>query len=399
MSTNVLDRGLSANRLLGKIKGPVNGPTVVFFAGIHGNETAGVFAINQVLKDLMPENINGTIYAISGNIKALRQNQRYIDEDLNRIWSKELLEELKSKEHLNAEESEQIEIIQILDEILHAESGPFYFIDFHTTSSKTLPFITINDALINRNFSKLFPVPIVLGIEEYLEGPLLSYINELGYLSLGFESGQHNEKEAVSNCVSFIYLSLVFTSIMSVKNVIGYSCHYNQLKTQSKKLDDIYEIVYLYRIQNGENFRMKDGFESFESVRKSTVLATNNNHNITAKYSAKLFMPLYQSQGQEGFFIIKVIPPFFLKLSTLLRTLKIDGLLVCLPGISWKDHKKEVLRANLKIARFFTRSFFHLLGYRNNKISDNHMLLYNRERTSKSATYKNEEWYKKTLSF
>ena len=39
--------------------------------------------------------------------------------------------------------------------------------------------------------------PIVLGIEEYLQGPLLSYINTLGYVSLGFESGQHDNKQAI----------------------------------------------------------------------------------------------------------------------------------------------------------------------------------------------------------
>lgn len=74
----------------------------------------------------------------------------------------------------------------LLEDIINSNFGPFYFIDFHTTLSKTLPFITINDVVIDRKFSKFFLVPIALGIEEYLNGPLLSYINELGYVSLGF---------------------------------------------------------------------------------------------------------------------------------------------------------------------------------------------------------------------
>lgn len=393
--SDAIQKAVSMDRILGKIKGDIIGPTIVFFAGIHGNETAGVFAIKEVLKNLTPPNIKGNIYAISGNLKALEQNQRYIDEDLNRLWTKEHIEALKFKEHFNSEEAEQLELFQLLEDIINSNSGPFYFIDFHTTSSKTLPFITINDTLINRNFAKLFPVPIVLGIEEYLKGPLLSYINDLGYLSLGFESGQHTEKEAISNCISFMYLVLVFTSAMAIDKVIGYAIHYNQLQMQSKNLDNIFEIVYLYRINEGEDFKMKAGFKSFQRIKKRTVLAFSNTVRVTSKYNGRLFMPLYQVQGQEGFFIIKSIPSFFLNLSILLRTLKIDRLLVCFPGISWEDEKKEVLKVNLKVVKFFAKSFFHLLGYRNNRISTNSMLLYNREKTSKSTTYENEEWNKK----
>jgi hypothetical protein len=46
----------------------------------------------------------------------------------------------------------------------------------------SLPFITINDALINLKFSNCSPISIVLEIEEYLEGPILNYLNSLGYV-------------------------------------------------------------------------------------------------------------------------------------------------------------------------------------------------------------------------
>ena len=207
--SKALKKSTSVNRIIGKIVGDEKQPTIVFFAGIHGNETSGVFALQEIFKNIESLNIQGSIYGISGNLKALELNKRYVDEDLNRIWTHDKLDYLKNNPKLNIEEQEQIELFDILKDIITTNSGPLYFIDFHTTSSKTLPFITINDALINRKFSKLFPVPIVLGIEEYLNGPLLSYINELGFVSLGFESGQHDEVQAVSNHVSFAYLALV----------------------------------------------------------------------------------------------------------------------------------------------------------------------------------------------
>jgi len=382
-----------SKRVIGKIKGKASGPTVVFFAGIHGNEPAGVHALKDVFKELVEDDIKGSLYGIMGNRKALEANQRYLTEDLNRIWTKERIKTLKSKTNLNAEEKEQKELLDILNDILKSNTGPFYFIDFHTTSSITLPFVTINDAIINRNFSKLYPVPIVLGIEEYLNGPLLSYINELGYVSLGFESGQHDDQSAIVNSISFIYLTLVYTKAIALENVIGFPIHYNRLKTEAQGILDIFEVVYLHKIKINESFLMEDGFKSFQDINTHTILAISNGKPVKSKYKAKIFMPLYQSKGQEGFFLIKHINPFFLKLSVFLRRFRVDNLLSWLPGVSWENEEKNALLVNLKVTRFFAKSLFHLLGFRNKQLDANHLKLNNRERASKTEMYKNEVWY------
>ena len=381
------------NRVIGKIKGKVSGPSVVFFAGIHGNEPAGVHALEDVFGKLAEDDIKGTVYGITGNLKALEANQRYLVEDLNRIWTKERIRDLQTKTNLNEEEREQKELLYILNDILKSDPGPFYFIDIHTTSSKTLPFITINDAIINRNFSKLFPVPIVLGIEEYLNGPLLSYINELGYVSLGFESGQHEDEEAIINSISFIYLTLVYSKTIAMEKVIDFPTHYNRLKTESQGLLDIFEVVYLHKIKMDESFSMEDGFKSFQDINAHTVLAISNGEPVKAKYKAKIFMPLYQSKGQEGFFLIQHINPFFLNLSVFLRRFRVDNLLSWLPGVSWENEDKNALLVNLKVTKFFAKSLFHLLGFRNKQLDATHLKLNNRERASKTEMYKNEEWY------
>lgn len=393
--SKALDSSILVGRLIGKIQGHQKGPTIVFFGGIHGNEMAGVFALKQAFEKINPTHVTGTIYGISGNLKALKNNQRYIDQDLNRVWIKENLNQLYNKTSLNNEEVEQQELYKILDDILKQHDGPFYFIDLHTTSSKTLPFITINDALINRKFSRLFPVPIVLGIEEYLDGPLLSYINQLGYVSLGFESGQHDDLNSITNNVSFIFLSLVYSKVLEKKNVENYDAHYNTLMRESKQNQEIFEVVYLHRLLNGGNFKMKPNFKSFQNVKKGEQLATANNQSINSPYTAKIFMPLYQTKGYEGFFIIKKIHPFFLRLSEIIRKMKMDTLITLLPGITWMDKQKGILQVNLKVAKYLAKQIFHLFGYRNKQKNTTHMLLFNRERTSKKEMYKNLTWYKK----
>ena len=379
------------DRIFHHIKGKYSGATIVFFAGIHGNEFAGVKALNNVLKTLNEDEVSGDIYGIYGNIKALQENKRFLEYDLNRIWTAYQLECLKNKDHLNQEEQEQQELFSFINQLLATIKTPIYFIDLHTTSSKTLPFITINDALINRKFSSCFPVPIVLGIEEYLDGPLLSYLNTLGYVSLGFESGQHTDPEAITNCEAFIHLALKHAGHLKNSDIHK---HQAELIKASKNISSIFEVIYKYHIKPNEEFVMKDGFKSFQNIKKGTLLASNNVKSIYAEHNAKLFMPLYQKSGNDGFFIIRTIPRFFLKLSEVLRKIKVDSWLTLLPGISWHNRSSGVLKADLKVTRYMAKSIFHLLGYRNKKQGKTHLLLYNRERVSKKDMYKNESWFR-----
>lgn len=394
VQSKALNKTIKIERFIGKVTGNSSGPTLVVFAGIHGNETAGVFASKKVLDNLNPEEVKGTIYVISGNLEALKKQQRYVDQDLNRLWTSDNIASIKNKSKISVEEGELLILMDLVYRILKTDSPPYYFIDLHTTSSKTLPFITINDALINRKFSEYFPVPIVLGIEEYLEGPLLSYINELGYVSLGFESGQHDQAMAVYNSESFLYLALKYSGILNTTEAIDFKSHYKHLKSQAEKTKGFLEVVYLHRIKNGEQFVMLNGFKSFQTVKKGVPIAVSNGENIYSIRKGLIFMPLYQKQGSEGFFIVSSIKPFFLKLSTFLRRIRIDGLLIILPGISWLNKNKGTLKVDLKVARFYAKAIFHLLGYRNRYTNKTYLRLNNRERVAKTYMYKNERWYK-----
>jgi succinylglutamate desuccinylase len=395
--SKALDEVIIVERIIHQVESSKPGPTLVFFGGIHGNEPAGIFALKKVLSQISESEIKGSIYAITGNLKALKTGQRFIDEDLNRIWSKSQVSTIGEIGAGNIEQSERQVLYDLVWEIINKKEGPFYFIDLHTTSSQTLPFITINDALINRRFSKLFPVPIVLGIEEYLDGPLLSYINELGYVSLGFEAGQHEEEESISNSIAFIHLVLSFAGAILTEDEEQAKINFKVLETAANKSHTIFEIIHLHQILNGEEFKMKAGFKSFQDIQKGEKIAYSDEQIINSEFNAKIFMPLYQNKGKEGFFIIRPIKTIFLRLSALLRRFNLDGLLVALPGIKWHDKKEGALRVNLRTAKFLAKPIFHLFGYRNKHIDETHLKLYNRERVSKSEMYCKEFWYKNNL--
>ncbi len=79
-------------RVIGTIDGNSDGRQVVFFAGIHGNEPAGIVALKRVINRIKEAGIpfHGKLWALEGNLPALQANKRFIDKDLNRIWHTKL---------------------------------------------------------------------------------------------------------------------------------------------------------------------------------------------------------------------------------------------------------------------------------------------------------------------
>lgn len=397
--TNVYSKALKTSikteRIIGHYKGNSPGPTLIFIGGMHGNEPAGLFALHEVFRELQDNEVifEGTIYGIAGNLTALKKGVRFQKIDLNRQWTSENLPQIKSntQPENEAENSELREIYTTIKSILDKETGPFYFFDLHTTSSETVPFITVNDSLLNRKFTKQFPVPMILGIEEYLQGPFLSYMNELGYVAFGFEGGQHDSNSAIDNHIAFVYLSMVYSGALK-RSQIEYQKHYDFLYNSTNRSKNIYEIFWHYKIRPPEDFAMESGFVNFQTIKKGLLIGKSNGRPIRAKHSGMIFMPLYQGKGNDGFFIIRKVERMFLNLSAILRTIRFDKILPLLPGVRWASEKKDKLVVDLKIARYFTKQFFHVLGYRSRQIDRTHLRMKNREAASRTDDYKDAPW-------
>lgn len=386
--SKALKQSTSTERIIGHLQGKDPGPTLVFFAGIHGNEPAGVFALQQVFKELLEKQSlrKGNIYAIGGNMFALSRGVRYLNTDLNRMWTNTYLNGNNiNPDQAPVEYNELAEIRRLLIEIIDSEPGPFYFFDLHTTSSDTQPFITINDTLLNRKFALNYQVPVVLGIEEYLEGPLLSHINTLGFISIGFESGQHDSATSIENHKAFVYQSLSIAGVTEV-------AHTNQLSETTEDHTTFYEIVFRHPIKSGDQFSMCHGFRNFQPITVGQYLANEGDRWLEAPMDGFIFMPLYQDQGDEGYFIIRLIPKKYLFLSKLLRYLHLDSMLAMLPGINWMDKERKTLRVNQHIARYFAKDFLHLMGYRVRQQDEFHLVARKREKRRERRLYKDEPW-------
>jgi predicted deacylase len=381
-------------RIIGDIEGSASGPVLMFIAGIHGNEPSGVLALQEVFDELETAQtpIHGRLIGVTGNLPALARNARFISKDLNRIWNRNFMDvfrersgnfpgaEQPASDDAVAEHAEQVELFRLIEPFIEQDRTT-YFIDLHSTSAPSVPFIAINDQLNNRSFALQFPVPTVLGIEEYLEGPLLSYLNDFGPVALAFEAGQHDDPESVKTHKSFVYQAMVTAGVLqethSSNGHSGKSEHRLRLENLGCAHHDFFEVVFRKSISPNDGFSMKPGYKNLSHIKKDEVLARDHTGEIRSPMSGQIFMPLYQSSGEDGFFVVRRVPTWALKLSSVLRKVNFERFLTWLPGVSKSQKHPDALIVNKHVARILAKQLFHLLGYRR-KQEDGKVMIFSR---------------------
>lgn len=367
---NIEASSLPSERIIGKYIGESGGPTVICIAGLHGNEPAGVLALERVfsrLEECRPS-FRGELVGIAGNIQALRKGARFIQEDLNRMWQPDVIAGLSSSGGRSGncvfERAERRDLINALVELCTGKNTPLYFLDLHTTSAEGGPFMTIADTLRNRKFTDNFPVPRILGIEEQLDSTLLNYINEIGYVAVGFEAGQHEAQSSVDNCEAAVWIMMASSGLIPDGDIRLYGDPYHTLKIAAANNSGVYEVRYRHDVNTGDGFSMNLGFTNFQRIKKGELLAHDKSGEIRAGEGGNLFMPLYQKQGNDGFFIIRLINPLWLGISVMLRKLRLERYLTYLPGFESLDGRPGALTVDLNVARWNVIELLHLLGYR-----------------------------------
>lgn len=375
----------SRRRIIGRYGGGLEGPTVICIAGLHGNEPAGVLALDKVLGQLTRERppFRGELIGVAGNLKALRERVRFIEEDLNRMWQPGVIRELiyrgDDSRARAYEQRERSELIRVFVECCSKRSSPVYFMDLHTTSAEGSPFITIADTLRNRRFTDNFPVPRILGIEEQLDSTLLNYINELGFISVGFEAGQHDGPSSVENSGAAVWIMLLNAGCIERRDVPGIENHFTTLRKAARGDCRIYEVRYRHDVSADQGFSMEPGFKNFQEIRRGQLLARDRESEIRSPESGKIFMPLYQKQGNDGFFIIREINSVWLGVSSVLRRVGAERILPYLPGVNMLNGTHRTLAVDLRAEKWRVIELLHLLGYRKKSLGERTVYVTKRE--------------------
>lgn len=305
------------DKIIGKYKGIEDGPLLIITAGMHGNEPAGVIALETVFKMLEDEPLKnpdfvykGEIIGLVGNLAAYEQKKRYLQRDINRCWQPDYIENIKLAD-INSLMYEDLEIRQILDiistEIQRTKPQKIYHLDLHTTSSIGGIFAITSDEEESIQIAHDLHVPVVLGLLKGINGTTLHYFKEenigLPTVSIAFEGGQHDAPLSIHRCIAATINFMRTIGVVDAQHVENRHDHI--LLKYSENLPAIVELSYKYHIDDNALWQMNPGYKSFQTVKKGEVLATYDGHPIVSPQDGLILMPLYQSQGEDGFFIVE----------------------------------------------------------------------------------------------
>lgn len=354
---------------LGRYGEQAAAPLVICIGGMHGNEPAGVFAARRVLGELNARNppFRGSLIALAGNRAALVRGCRFIAEDFNRMWLPERVAALRSAavhSALNPEEAQCRELSEAIEAALAQHRGPVVFLDLHTTSADGVPFAIVSDTLINRALAMGLAAPVILGLEEQLDGTVLNYMNDRGLAAVGFEGGQNEAPSSVEHNEAALWAILVAAGCLREGAMARAASVRNTLQQRSSGIPAILEVRYRHAITPADQFVMEPGFVNFQPVKRGQLLARDRNEEILARENGRILLPLYQSQGSDGFFLVREISPRWLRLSALVRRMRLERLLHLLPGIERDPQRPDTLIVDPRVARWLAVDLLHLFGFR-----------------------------------
>jgi predicted deacylase len=313
------------NRIIGRYSGAERGPLLLCFGAIHGNEPAGVLALERLLGMLREEPyknpgfvFKGRIVGVLGNRRAYEEGVRYIDIDLNRQFGLENLAQIRAggkvlpslgSSPLTPDISpEYIELKELLDavenEIKEYRPDKIVVLDLHTTSAGGGIFSIVGEGMESLYIAAGLHAPVVQGLIRGMGGTTLHYFNTqnigIPTTAVSFEAGQHDDPLSVDRSIAVIVNCM--RTIGCVRQEDVENRHDAILKDYSANLPRLVEIVYRHGLGLDDGFRMLSGYVNFQAVTKGEILAVDNGGDIVSPSDCLILMPLYQTKGSDGFF-------------------------------------------------------------------------------------------------
>jgi succinylglutamate desuccinylase len=313
---------MALKRIIGQYTGEEKGPLLIVLGGMHGNEPAGVKAIDLMFKMLDIEPItnpefkfHGRILGIRGNLRAMKKKKRFIVKDLNRQWTPENIERIKTApiEDLDSEDLEMKEILEVIEhQVSTYKPDKMVLLDLHTTTAFGGIFTICTDDTESIRIAIELHAPVIKGMLKGIEGTTLHYFNSDNFepetVAVCFESGQHIEDLSVNRAIAA--LTNCMRTIGCIEAEYVENRHDTLLIEYSKGLPLIAQLITVKRVSPEDDFKMMPNFNNFQKVKKGELLAKDKNGEIYAPEDGLILMPLYQKLGDDGFFLIKTIVAF-----------------------------------------------------------------------------------------
>lgn len=299
-------------RLIGEYGNYNSGPLFIVLAGIHGNEKAGIFALERIFEYFTLNKIEfkGKLVALKCNLTALELNQRFVHKDLNRQWYDAKIKKLSALPFgmLNtAEDREQVQLLDYIQYILAQQEDKenILMIDLHTTSAAGACMTITNDVPKSVEYARMLPVPVISGMTKILEGTTLEYFENMEIPGIAYEAGQHDDIESIERMKYGLVSLFLNAGILDEKQSVFFAEGIERLRKYNEGLPYVVDVLYHHAITEEDNFVMRPGYSNFSNITKGEHLADDTKGEILASNTGMILMPLYQKKGSDGFFIVE----------------------------------------------------------------------------------------------
>ncbi len=272
MKRRVLGQGIV------ELAGRKKGPTIALICNVHGNELCGRKAVHRVLAEHEIE--KGRLVLIDGNQEAALLNRRFVESDMNRLFTKKQLARKKGPVDL-VRARYLTEIIPTL--------GIDHAIDFHSTSSQMKhPFsVCFPEA---EHLADICPVVPIYGWPGIVKGTLIEWMISQGIPSLVVETGEHFSIKAVN---------------VAEKVVVSVLSHYGLITPMAPvtlKRRPKFSVLEHVKVTHAESFTLTRSYASFDKLSAGELIAHDNEkeYRVPEDDGLYILMPAIQDNVRKG---------------------------------------------------------------------------------------------------
>jgi uncharacterized protein len=266
-----------------RITADTDGPRVVFFSGIHGNEVSGVHAIEKLLFDFFAGSrvLNrGSLTLVRANDQALAAEQRYLKLNMNRLFRRTYEEALNTTCYEFLRTQQLKPLLETCD----------YFLDFHSAPSAQEPFLVAEQKAVDF-YSKLGIGQIITGWSKFSAGSIggdaENFAGSHGALAATLESGSHFDKSAID---------VSYRAAISMLQLLQMIEPTNAKAVVRPTIVDIYAVV----TKDFADFRYEGEVTNFQLIEKGAAYAYQNGRPLSVTEDSYLLIPMKPEETKVG---------------------------------------------------------------------------------------------------
>jgi succinylglutamate desuccinylase len=248
------------------LKSETPGPQVAIFCGVHGNERAGIMAVDYLREQLTLT--RGTLHLVYANPRAISANVRFTEKNLNRCF------QASAFAGTSYEETRAVELMRLLDSCdalldLHAYNEP---------NGKAVPFaITELDATpIVDSFDIQY---VITNIDAIEKGGSDGYMANNGKIGICLELGAIAKPDqyvelGIQSCYQFLQYFKMVTD----------TCAPTPSPHTTLRADSMY-------VRQSEDFSFAKPYKTFDPVAAGQLICTDGSVEVRAEKDAYLLFP------------------------------------------------------------------------------------------------------------